>query len=263
MQNNLSAAKNFNSPPASATSAITTPEEIPLTISASLSKQSSLPQTRTLANYHSHSNGGGKKRANSGGSSSCTSSSTNSKNDCTNENDANDSSDSNDDDNDCSYKNNLNQYSHYSTLYTTPNGKHARDPIGHVHGNVRMNNNNTIASSTSNRYRWHNQSNALSSSMSSSIRNAIPANANTNAGTMPSSHRIQQKHHHHHYDAKQNQINNNFIVAANKKHSMHGTNNDFNCIDKNNGNHFPLLQTRTSAAVAANTITAPSSRRYH
>lgn len=179
-------------------------EDIPLSISASLAEQSSLPRTRVRKNNHSNAK----------------------EYDIIN---AEQQQDSNDDESDYTY-NNSNHHVHYSTMNS--NGRdYSRKTTGHFHRNI--NNNSTIAST--NRYRWHNQSDeiALQSLRNNSMNFA--ATTKTEAMTMQPNHRSHGSNRKQHH---LNQINNNFIMP-NKKQLIHNTNNDQRSIDQNNGNHCP------------------------
>lgn len=192
-------------------------EDIPLTISASLAKQSSLMRTRAKKTNHDIIDDYGIKAS---------------------DQHHQDSNESNDDDEiDYTYTSataNANPYIHYSTMNTNGGGDYLRKTTAHLHRNV--NNNSTIAST--NRYRWHNQSDeiALQSMRNNSM--TIAPTTKPNAMTMHSNHRAHsssnRKQHH------LNQINNNFIVT-NKKQPVnaHHTFNDQNSIDQNNGNYYP------------------------
>lgn len=197
-------------------------EDIPLTISASLAKQSSLMRTRARKNTHDTIVNDDYSSIRNGEHHQ-------------------DSNESNDDDIDYTYSNpHSNPHIHYSTM-SSNTGDYLRKTTGHLHRNV--NNNSTIGST--NRYRWHNQSDeiALQSLRNNSMTIAAPSKAKANAITTHSSNhrgshtsgRKQQQQQHH-----LNQINNNFIVT-NKKHSamVQNTHNDQNSIDQNNGNHYP------------------------
>lgn len=138
--------------------------------------------------------------------------------------------DSNDDAIDYIY-NNPNHHVYYSTMNS--NGKdYLRQSTARLHRNI--NNNSTIGST--NRYRWHNQSDEIAMQSLRDNSMNIAATTKTEAMTMQSNYRSthgsNRKQHH------LNQINNNFIVS-NKKQSIHNTNDEQNSIDQNNGNHYP------------------------
>lgn len=185
-------------------------EDIPLTISASLAKQSSLMRTRARKNAHDP-----KTTTVNDDYSSIRSGERHQ-----------DSNESNDDDIDYTHPN---PHIHYSTM--------SSNTIGHFSNRNVNNNSSTIAST--NRYRWHNQSDEIALQ---SLRNntmTMVASTKSNDITMHSNHRgshtsgRKQQHH-------LNQINNNFIVT-NKKHSImvQNSHNDQHSIDQNNGNHYP------------------------
>lgn len=147
-----------------------------------------------------------------------------------------DSNESNydDDDGDSTYNTpHSNAYIHYSTMNSN-GGDYLRKTTNHLHRNVN-NNSSTLAST--NRYRWHNQSDEIA--LQSLRNNSMTIAASTKTNAMHSNHRAHtsgRKQQHQHL----NQINNNFIVT-NKKHAAMIPNSysDQNSIDQNNGNHFP------------------------
>ncbi|XP_031616800.1 GATA zinc finger domain-containing protein 4-like [Contarinia nasturtii] len=201
--------KNYNTSPLSPNVSNATPntklyksDDIPLSISASL--QSSMPRTRVKKN--NHSNGAREK-------------------DIMNTEQHQDSNDSNDDEIDYTHNKRNNVY--YSTM-------NERKTTGHLHRNI--NNNSSTNISSTNRYRWHNQSDEIAlHSLRNNRTNVTATNIKTEAMTMHSNHRshpTNRKQHH------LNQINNNFIIS-NKKQSIHNTNDDQHSIDQNNGNHYP------------------------
>lgn len=185
-------------------------EDIPLTISASLAKQSSLQPPRNRVKKNNH------------GSMKEFSINTSAEQQHWNDNESND--------NEIDYTyNNQNHHVHYSTMNSNARD-YLRKTTGHLNRNI--NNNSTIAST--NRYRWHNQSDEIAL-QNNSVSNAIATKAE--AMTMHSNHR---SHSSNRRQQHQNHINNNFIVS-NKKHSLdvHNTNDDQHSIDQNNGNHYP------------------------
>lgn len=192
-------------------------EDIPLTISASLAKQSSSMRTRAKKTSHSVIDDYGIKTTSG-------------------DQHHQDSNDSNDDEIDYTYTAaNANPYIYYSTM-SANGGDYLRKTTGHLH-HRNVNNNSTIAST--NGYRWHNQSDEIAlQSMRNNSHTIAPSTTTTtttkpNAMTMHSNYRAHsssnnRKQHH------LNQINNNFIVT-NKKQPV----NAQNSIDQNNGNYYP------------------------
>lgn len=171
-------------------------EDIPLSISASLAKQT---RVRNNAKQYDIVNG-------------------------------NRYQDSNDDAIDYVY-NNSNHHVHYSTMNS--NGRdYLRQSTGRLHRNI--NNNSTLAST--NRYRWHNQSDEIAMQSLRDNSMNIAATTKTEAMTMQPNHR--STHGSNRKQQHLNQINNNSIVS-NKKQSIHNTNDDQRSIDQNNGNHYP------------------------
>lgn len=195
-------------------------EDIPLTISASLAKHSSLMRSGGARKNPPHNNHHAVDDYGSNES-----------------NDDDDNDPDNDIDGNYTYTTPNQSHSNPHIHYSTMSGDYLRKTNGHFHRNV--NNNGAIAST--NRYRWHNQSDEISlqSLRNNSMTMAPPSSAKSNAITMHSNHRPhtssnrkQQQHHLNH-------INNNCIVT-NKKHSamVQNSHNDHNSIDQNNGNHY-------------------------
>lgn len=153
---------------------------------------------------------------------------------------------------------------HYSTMSSNARD-YFRKTAGHLHRGVN-NNSNSMTASTTNCYRWHNQSDevVLHSLRNNSMTIAAPTKAKVkvNAMTMHPNHRSynysdrrelqhkqqqqqqhhqQPKHHQHQQQQQQNHINNNCIVSNNKKQSImiQNTHNNQKYVDQNNGNQYP------------------------
>lgn len=225
LQNNMIVAKNIHAT-LSPTICDAVPntklyknEDIPLSISASLAKQSSLPRTRIRKNNHINNIAKEYGPMNAGQHQHPTNTA------------ANNSNSGNDDEIEYTHSNNSNNHHvHYSTM--SANGRdYLRKTTGHLHRNI--NNNSTIAST--NRYRWHNQSDEIAlQSLRNNSMNIVANTTETEAITMQSNHRSHGSNRKQHH---LNQINNNFIVP-NKKQSIHNSNDDPRSIDQNNGNHY-------------------------
>lgn len=228
-------------------------EDIPLTISTSLTKQSSLPRTRSAYRHRERSY--------------C---------DSTDSNESNDESD---------YKSGSNNthkqhtHSQYSTInasvgaggYSANGMDYLRKSTPHLHRN--MNNNNTIASTPNHRYRWTNNHSNSASVTSHPHRNNNNLNKKSNnfavggANSVLDTMTMQPNHHHHHHHRsipskfhRQNfQFNNNFIVTNQKQSNAInglGANSEQNDggghgrtgNDQHNGNHLSTMHSRSNGS---------------
>lgn len=192
-------------------------EDIPMTISASLAKQS-LPRKRVTKNNHGNIKEYGIM---------ITEQQQQQQNQQHHYHNRHEINRSDGGENEYTY-NNQNHHIHYLTMNSNTRD-YLRKTTGHLH---RSENNNSTMAST-NRYRSYNQSNMAMQSQ----RNDSTNNCRASAMTMHSNQRSHVPNRKHH---NLNQINNNFILT-NEKHLMniHNTNNDQNPIDQNNGNHLP------------------------
>lgn len=221
IQNNMIMPKNYDTSPLSPTRSNAAPttkfcknDDMPISISASL--QSSLPRTRVKKNNHNN---------------------TMRENGIINTHQHQDSNDSNDDEID--YKYNKQTHNVYYSTMNASSRDYLRKTTGHLHRNI--NNNSSIAST--NRYRWHNQSDEIALHSLRNNRNVAATTPTTTATTtkVDAAMTMHSNHRSHTSNRKQhhlNQINNNFIIS-NKKQSIHNTNDDQHSIDQNNGNHYP------------------------
>lgn len=269
VQNNLNMANNTddtdsmhsdsntNSNTMTTTSKSYKSEDIPLTISTSLTKQTSLPRTRSAYRHRERSY--------------C---------DSTDSNESNDESDYKSGSNHSHKQHTHSQHSQYSTINTSvgANGcgsgsgmDYLRKSTPHLHRN--MNNNNTIASTPNHRYRWTNNHSNSAIVTSHPHRNNNNFNKKSNhfsvggANSVLDTMTMQPNHHHHHHHRsipskfhRQNfQFNNNFIVTNQKQSNGInglGANNEQNDggggdrigNDQHNGNHLSTMHSRSNGS---------------
>lgn len=250
---------NTNSNTMTTTSKSYKSEDIPLTISTSLAKQSSLPRTRSAYRHRERSY--------------C---------DSTDSNESNDESDYKSGSNHSHKQHTYSQHTQYSTINTSVGASgcsaagmdYLRKSTPHLHRN--MNNNNTIASTPNHRYRWTNNHSKSAIVASHPQRNNNNFNKKSNhfaigeANSVLDTMTMQPNHHHHHHHHRsipskfhrQNlQFNNNFIVTNQKQlnaiNGLGAPNNEQNDgsigggrigNDQHNGNHLSTMHSRSNGS---------------
>lgn len=245
---------NTNSNTMTTTSKSYKSEDIPLTISTSLTKQSSLPRTRSAYRHRERT--------------------------------YYDSTDSNESNNETDYKSGSNNshkhhtHSQYSTINASVGASgcsatgmdYLRKSTPHLHRN--MNNNNTIASTPNHRYRWTNNHSNSAIVTSHPHRNNNNFNKKSNHFSVGGANSVldtmtmqpNQHHHHHHRSIpskfhRQNfQFNNNFLVTNQKQsnaiNGLDGANSEQNDCgghgrtgnDQHNGNHLSTMHSRSNGS---------------
>lgn len=249
---------NTNSNTMTTTSKSYKSEDIPLPISTSITKQTSLPRTRSAYRHRERSY--------------C---------DSTDSNESNDESD---------YKSGSNHshkqhaHSQYSTINSSVGASgcsatgmdYLRKSTPHLHRN--MNNNNTIASTPNHRYRWiNNHSNSAivtshphrnNNNFNKKLNHFSVGGANSVLDTMTMQPNHQHHHHHHRsipskFHRQNFQFNNNFIVTNQKQsNAINGLGANVEQQsddggrtgkDQHNGNHLSTMHSRSNG----------SSRHHH